>query len=86
MGVLIIILGIVVDWVKVNTKLSVTSIRKYFTCISMMLQGLMFMGSSYIEDRTINVLLIILGLSFGAASYPGKIIVAFKIDCLDSIL
>lgn len=83
MGVLIIILGIVVDWVKVNSKLSVTSIRKYFTCISMMLQALMFMGSSYIEDRTINVLLIVLGLSFGAASYPGRFVIAVKIECID---
>lgn len=66
-------MGIFADWIKIKGFLTVTQIRKYFTCVGMTIQGLLMIATAYSTDPKICIILLTCAVGTGASAYPGKL-------------
>uniref|UniRef100_A0A336MPK7 CSON005040 protein n=1 Tax=Culicoides sonorensis TaxID=179676 RepID=A0A336MPK7_CULSO len=71
MAIMSLIAGYLADLLLVKNILTVTQVRKYYICFSMILQAGFIVAAIYITDPLLNIMCICFAIGFGAFTYSG---------------
>ncbi len=78
LSILVFVSSFLADWLQVKSILTTSQVRRYFNCISFLLQTAFMLMAAFIVHKTYSVVLLTIGVGIGAFSLSG-----FTVNHLD---